>query len=76
MVIELDIAGTWDAARVEDHHLSGQSSHDAASLNEEVESQSSRALSRDITPDTSLSQGIQRAFKKPKKRGRVVELHQ
>ncbi|KFY98960.1 hypothetical protein V500_01508 [Pseudogymnoascus sp. VKM F-4518 (FW-2643)] len=62
-----------DAARVGGHHLSN---HDAASLKEGVESQSSRAPSRDIIPDTSLSQGIERAFKNPKKMGRVVELHQ
>jgi hypothetical protein len=40
-------------------------------------SQSSRVTSRDITPDTSLSQNIERrAFKKPKKRERPIELHQ
>ncbi|OAF57037.1 hypothetical protein VC83_05946 [Pseudogymnoascus destructans] len=61
---------------LESHHLSRQSSHNAASLQEEAESQSSRAPPRDITPDTSLSQGIERTFKKPKKRGRAVELHQ
>ncbi|KFY03530.1 hypothetical protein V490_00148 [Pseudogymnoascus sp. VKM F-3557] len=60
---------------LESHNLSRQSSHDAASLIETADSQSSRNLSRDITPDTSLSQGIERAFKKPKKRGRAVELH-
>lgn len=44
---------------LESHHLSGQSSHNAASLLEEA------------TPDTSLSQGIDgKAFKKPKKRAR------
>ncbi|KFY96416.1 hypothetical protein V500_02453 [Pseudogymnoascus sp. VKM F-4518 (FW-2643)] len=61
---------------LESHNLSRQSSHDAASLLEEADSQSSRDPSRDVTPDTSLSQGIERAFKKPKKRGRAVELHQ
>jgi hypothetical protein len=55
---------------LESHHLSDQSSHDAASL-EEADSQSSRVGSRDVTPDTSLSQRIEGgAFKKPKKRGR------
>jgi hypothetical protein len=50
---------------LESHHLSDQSS------------QSSHFPSRDITPDTSLSQNIERrAFKKPKKRERPVELHQ
>jgi hypothetical protein len=50
---------------LESHHLSDQSS------------QSSHVPSRDITPDTSLSQNIERrAFKKPKKRERPVELHQ
>lgn len=59
-----------------DHHLSDQTSHDAASL-EESDSQSSRVSSRDVTPDTSQSQRIEgRAFKKPKKRARPVEIHQ
>jgi hypothetical protein len=50
---------------LESHHLSDESS------------QSSHVPSRDITPDTSLSQNIERrAFKKPKKRERPVELHQ
>lgn len=44
---------------------------------EEADSQSSRVGSRDVTPDTSLSQRIDgKAFKKPKKRARSVELHQ
>jgi hypothetical protein len=61
---------------LESHHLSDQSSHDAASL-EEAGSQSSRLSSRDVTPDTSLSQRIEGGvFKKPRKRGRPVELHQ
>jgi hypothetical protein len=61
---------------LESHHLSDQSSHDAASL-DEADSQSSRVGSRDVTPDTSLSQRIDgKAFKKPKKRARPVELHQ
>jgi hypothetical protein len=60
---------------LESHHLSDQSSHDAASLLEEADSQSSYA--RDVTPDTSMSQRIEGgAFKKPRKRGRPVELHQ
>jgi len=50
---------------LEGHHLSDQSC------------QSSHVPSRDITPDNSLSQNIEgRAFKKPKKRERPVELHQ
>ncbi|KAG9234155.1 hypothetical protein BJ875DRAFT_504907 [Amylocarpus encephaloides] len=62
---------------VESHYLSDQSSHDAASLLEEADSQASRVSSRDVTPDTSLSQRIDgKAFKKPKKRARPVELHQ
>jgi hypothetical protein len=61
---------------LESHYLSDQSSHNAASL-EEADSQSSRVGSRDVTPDTSLSQRINgKAFKKPKKRCRPVELHQ
>jgi len=61
---------------LESHHLSDQTSHDAASL-EEADSQSSRVRSRDVTPDTSLPQRIEGgAFKKPRKRGRPVELHQ
>jgi len=62
---------------LESHHLSDQSSYDAASLLEEADSQSSRVGSREVTPDTSLSQRIDgKAFKKPKKRARPVELHQ
>ncbi|KUJ12169.1 uncharacterized protein LY89DRAFT_700094 [Mollisia scopiformis] len=61
---------------LESHHLSNQSSQDTASL-EEAGSQSSRVSSRDVTPDTSLSQKIEeKAFKKPRKRGRPIELHQ
>ena len=56
------------------HYLSNQSSHDAASLLEEADSQSSYA--GDVTPDTSMSQRIEGgAFKKPRKRSRPVELH-
>jgi len=62
---------------LESHHLSDQSSYGAASLLEEADSQSSRVSSRDVTPDTSLSQRIDgKAFKKLKKRARPVELHQ
>lgn len=61
---------------LESHHLSDQSSHDAASMLENADSQSSRVDLRDVTPDTSLSQRIDgKAFKKPKKRARPVELH-
>jgi hypothetical protein len=61
---------------LESHHLSDQTSHDAASL-EEANSQSSHIGSRDVTPDTSQSQRIEGgAFKKPRKRDRPVELHQ
>lgn len=60
---------------LESHHLSDQSSHDAASLLEEADSQSSCA--GDVTPNTSMSQRIEGgAFKKPRKRGRSVELRQ
>ena len=60
---------------LERYHLSDQTSHDAESR--EDDSQSSRVGSRDVTPDTSLSQRIDgKAFKKPKKRPRPVELHQ
>lgn len=56
---------------LESHRLSDQSSHDAASTLEDVDSQSSRVDLRDVTPDTSLSQRIDgKAFKKPKKRAR------
>jgi len=62
---------------LESQYLSDQSSHDAASLLEEADSQPSRVGSRDVTPDTSLSERIDgKAFKKPKKRARPVELHQ
>jgi hypothetical protein len=58
------------------HHLSNQTSHDAVSP-DEVGSQLSRVGSRDVTPDTSLSQRIDgKAFKKPKKRARPIEVHQ
>jgi hypothetical protein len=61
---------------LESHHLSDQTSHDAASL-DEADSQSSHVGSRDVTPDTSLSQRMEGGeFKKPRKRGRPVELHQ
>jgi hypothetical protein len=58
---------------LESHHLS-----DAASLLEDADSQPSRVASRDITSDTYVSpQRIEeRAFKKPKKRGRAAELQQ
>lgn len=56
---------------LESHPLSGQLSHDAASMLEDVDSQSSRIDLRDVTPDTSLSQRIDgKAFKRPKKRAR------
>jgi hypothetical protein len=59
------------------HHLFDQSSYDAASLLEEVDSQSSRVDSREVIFDTSLSQRIdEKAFKKLKKRARFVKLHQ
>ncbi|PVH70200.1 hypothetical protein DL98DRAFT_541025 [Cadophora sp. DSE1049] len=62
---------------IQSHHFSDQSSHDAAFLLREADSQSSRVGSRDVTPDTSLSQRIDgKAFKKPKKKARPVELHQ
>jgi hypothetical protein len=62
---------------LESHHLSDQSSHDAASLLEDTDSQPSRVALRDITSDSSVSQRIEeRAFKKPKKRGRAAELQQ
>ncbi|KAF8853979.1 hypothetical protein BDZ45DRAFT_597716, partial [Acephala macrosclerotiorum] len=61
---------------LESHHVSDRSGHDAASL-EEAGSQSSRVGSQDVTPGTSLSQRIEGGgFKKPKKRGRPIELHQ
>jgi hypothetical protein len=61
---------------LESHHLSDQSSRDAASL-EEADSQSSRIGSRDVTPHTSQSQRIEGEHsKKQRKRGRPVELHQ
>jgi hypothetical protein len=61
---------------LESHHLSDQTSHDAASL-DEADSQSNPVGSRDVTPDTSQSQRIEGgAFKKPRKRDRPVELHQ
>ena len=40
---------------LESHHLSDRTSQDAASL-DETNSQLNRAGSRDVTPDTSLSQ--------------------
>lgn len=62
---------------LESRHLSDQSSHGAAFMVEDADSQSSRVDLRDVTPDTSLSQRIDgKAFKKPKKRTRPVDLHQ
>jgi hypothetical protein len=61
---------------LESHHLSDKSSHGAASLLEDADSQPSRVVSRDVTSDSSVSQRIEeRAFKKPKKRG-AAELQQ
>ncbi|PQE08397.1 reverse transcriptase protein [Rutstroemia sp. NJR-2017a WRK4] len=54
----------------ENHYLSDQTSHDAASLRE-AGSQSSPVGSRDVPSDTSLSQRTEGGeFKKPKKRAR------
>jgi hypothetical protein len=62
---------------LESHHLSDYSSQDAAPLLEETGSESSCVSSRDVTPDTSLSQRMAgRASKKLKKRARPEELHQ
>jgi hypothetical protein len=59
---------------LESHNLAELSNQDASSLLEEADSQSSRV--GDATPETSVSQRIKEgAFKKPKKRGRPVELH-
>jgi hypothetical protein len=60
---------------LESHNLSELSNQDASSLLEGGDSQSSRV--GDVTPDTSMSQRIEgEAFKKPRKRGRPVKLHQ
>jgi len=62
---------------LESHHLSDYSSQDAASLQEEADSQSSRVSSRDVTPHTSVSERIDgRVSKRARKRGPPVELHQ
>jgi hypothetical protein len=62
--------------RLESHHFSDYSSHNAASLLGEVNSQSSRISSRGVTPNTSLSQRINgKAFEGSKKRAWHVELH-
>ena len=72
-----EIAESGISQGLESHHLSDHSSQDAASLQEETGSQSSRLSSRDVTPDTSLSQRIGgRVTKKLKKRARPEELHQ
>jgi hypothetical protein len=72
-----ELAESGLAQGMESHDLSDYSSQDAASLPEETGSQSSRVSSRDVTPDTSLSQRIGgRASKKLKKRARPEELHQ
>lgn len=47
---------------LESHPSLDQSNYHAASLLEDADCQSSRAASRDITPDTSLPQGVERAF--------------
>jgi hypothetical protein len=45
-------------------------------IDSEVSEESGHVPLRDVTPDTSLSQNIERrAFKRPKKRERPVELH-
>jgi hypothetical protein len=63
--------------RLESHHFSDQSSYEAASLLEEADCQPSRVASPDVTPHTSLSEGIEgRASKKSRKRGPPGELHQ
>ncbi len=51
---------------LESHYLSD---HDAESRREESDSQSSRAASREVTPDTSQSHWEERASKKQRKRG-------
>ncbi|KAK6586181.1 hypothetical protein PZA11_001238 [Diplocarpon coronariae] len=62
---------------LESHYISDQSSYEATSLLEEANSQSSRVGSREVTPDTSLSQRIDgKSFKKPRKRARPLELRQ
>ncbi len=53
---------------LESHHLSDQSSRNAASL-EEADSQSSRISSRGITPDTSLCQDRRGSIQKAKEKG-------
>jgi hypothetical protein len=59
---------------LESHNLAELSNQDASSLLEEADSQSSRV--GDAIPETSVSKRIKEgAFKKPKKRGRPVELH-
>ena len=58
---------------IESHHLSDQTSHDSASQ-AGAESQPSDVSSQDVTPDTSQSLRIEGAFKKPRKRGRTIEL--
>jgi hypothetical protein len=59
---------------LESHNLSQRSNQDSSSLLEEAESQLSYV--GDVTPETSESQRIEEgAFKKPKKRGRPVEIH-
>jgi hypothetical protein len=75
---ESEVGGSGLSQGLESHHLSDHSSHDAASLLDYADSISSRAASsRDVTPDTSLSQRMAgRASKKLKKRARPEELHQ
>jgi hypothetical protein len=61
---------------LESHHLSDQTSHDTAFL-EEADSQSSCADLRGVGLDTSMSQVNEvETLKKPRKRGRQVEYHQ
>lgn len=54
---------------LESHHLSDQSSHDAASLLEEADSQSSYV--GDVTPHTSMSQRIEGEHLKSRGKGVV-----
>ena len=76
--LDFEVSEQSEPRESESHHLYGQSSHDGASLLEEADgSQSSCVGSHNVTSDTSLSERVgMGAFKKPRKRGRSVALHQ
>ncbi|TAQ87685.1 hypothetical protein B7494_g3995 [Chlorociboria aeruginascens] len=74
--VDFEVSQYSKLGKSELSYFSNQTSHDAAFLNEAT-SQLSCISSRDVTPNTSISQRIDGpAFKIPKKRARPAELHE